>query len=136
MTFDTKFAIVIASDLPTWQKLNVVAFLSGGVTSTDKITKGSTYSDASDKEYLPLGVQPTMVLKAQRNKLLPIVQRANRENEKIALFIEDMFTTGDDESNRNTVKKYKTEDLPVVGIAICAEKKLVDKIIKGAKLHD
>ena len=73
MTFDTKFAIVIASDLPTWQKLNVVAFLSGGVTSTDKITKGSTYSDASDKEYLPLGVQPTMVLKAQRNKLLTIV---------------------------------------------------------------
>jgi hypothetical protein len=26
-------------DLATWQELNVVAYLSGGITSTDKITQ-------------------------------------------------------------------------------------------------
>jgi hypothetical protein len=44
--------------------------------------------------------------------------------------------TGHDEANRDTVRQYKTDELPVVGIAICEDKKLVDKIFKGAKLHD
>jgi hypothetical protein len=31
MTFDTKIAIVVREDLAAWQKLNVAAFLSGGL---------------------------------------------------------------------------------------------------------
>ena len=29
--FDTKIAIVVRGDLPTWQKLNVTAFLMSGI---------------------------------------------------------------------------------------------------------
>ena len=46
-----------------------------------------------------------------------------------------MFSTGHDEANRGTVKNYSSEDLPVVGLAIREEKKIVDKVTKGAKLH-
>ena len=35
MDFDTKIAIVVRDDLATWQKLNVAAFLTSGVTGAD-----------------------------------------------------------------------------------------------------
>ena len=53
----------------------------------------------------------------------------------VALYIEDMFATGHDAANRETVKAYASEDLPVVGIGVRAERKIVDKILKGAKMH-
>ena len=31
--------------------------------------------------------------------------------------------------------KYQPEDMPVVGIALREDKKLVDKITRGAKMH-
>lgn len=136
MQFDSKFVIVVADDLPVWQKLNVVSFLSGGVTSTSMVETGKQYVDGNDNTYLPLCIQPTIVLKVTRSKLSTFVQRANRANIETAIFIEDMFATGHDEANRSTVRFYDTESLPLVGIAMCAEKKLVDKVVKGAKLHD
>ena len=46
-----------------------------------------------------------------------------------------MFGTGNDEDNRGTVKNYSSEDLPLVGLALREDKKIVDKVTKGAKLH-
>ncbi|MDF4568365.1 DUF2000 family protein [Vibrio parahaemolyticus] len=136
MQFDSKFVIVVAEDLPIWQKLNVVSFLSGSITSTSAVETGERYVDGSDNTYLPLCIQPTIVLKVKRNKLPTFIQRANRANIETAIFIEDMFATGHDEANRSTVRYYDTESLPLVGIAMCAEKKIVDKVVKAAKLHD
>ena len=36
MDFDTKIAIIVRDDLATWQKLNVTAFLTSGVTGADQ----------------------------------------------------------------------------------------------------
>lgn len=136
MQFDNKFAIVVADDLPTWQKLNVVSFLSGGVTRSPRVNTGERYRDASGSEYLSLCVQPIIVLKANRDKLSTFVQRANRAQAEMAIFIEDMFASGHDEANRLTVSQYATEHLPLVGLAMFGDKKRVDKVFKGAKLHD
>jgi len=51
------------------------------------------------------------------------------------LYIEDMFQTGHDDANRATVRNKKSEDLPIVGLGLREEKKIVDKIFKGAKMH-
>ncbi|EKO3915475.1 DUF2000 family protein [Vibrio fluvialis] len=136
MQFDTKFAIVVADDLPTWQKLNVVSFLSGGVTGIPQVKTGECYRDASGNAYLPLCVQPIIVLKASREKLATFIQRANRAQAETAIFVEDMFASGHDEANRQTVSQYTSEQLPLVGLAMFGEKKQVDKVFKGAKLHD
>ena len=40
-----------------------------------------------------------------------------------------------DRANRGTVKNYSSEDLPLVGLALRDERKIVDKVTKGAKLH-
>ena len=53
----------------------------------------------------------------------------------MAIYIEDMFSTGHDAANRAAVRKYPTEALNLVGLALRDDKKTVDKITKGAKMH-
>ena len=77
-----------------------------------------------------------VVLKATRAKLTTFLGRAERRGVKAAVYIEDMFATGHDAANRETVKAYVPEELPLVGMAIRADRKDVDKIFKGAKLHE
>jgi hypothetical protein len=64
------------------------------------------------------------------------LNRANSYDILISIYIEDMFSTGFDEANRETVARYASEALPLVGIGLRDEKKLIDKVTKGAKLHD
>ena len=45
------------------------------------------------------------------------------------------IATGHDEANRATVKQYKPDAMNVVGLALRDDKKLVDKITKGARMH-
>lgn len=136
MELATKFAIVVAEDLPQWQKLNVVAFLTSGVLSADGTPVGEDYRDASETTYLPLCIQPIVILKATRERLTTFLSRANNRGVRPAIYIQDMFETGHDAANRATVAKYPSADLPLVGLGICAERRDVDKIFKGAKLHD
>ncbi|MGH1542307.1 MAG: DUF2000 family protein [Arenicella sp.] len=136
MEFETKVAIVVADDLEYWQKLNVVSFLTSGIVGQFPEIIGEKYVDQSQEEYWPLSVQPTIILKSHREKLQTILQRTRSREVGAAIYIEDMFETGYDAANRATVQRYATESLPVVGIGIRAEKKTVDKILKGAKLHE
>ncbi len=46
-----------------------------------------------------------------------------------------MFATGHDAANRAVFANYGPEDAKVVGIAMRADKKIVDKITKGATMH-
>ena len=136
MEFETKVAIVVAEDLESWQKLNVVSFLTSGIVGQFPKIIGDVYIDKSESEYWPLSIQPTMILKASREKLQTILLRTKSRGIGAALYIEDMFATGHDAANRGTVRGYATEDLPVVGIGIRADKKIVDKVLKGARLHE
>ncbi|MFP6780694.1 MAG: DUF2000 family protein [Gammaproteobacteria bacterium] len=136
MEFSTKFAIVVADDLAQWQKLNVISFLTSGIIGDAPEIIGEVYRDATNREYAALCIQPTVILKSSRDRLQTFLDRAHTRNIKPALYIEDMFETGHDEANRLSVMNYETSDLPLVGLAIRADKKAVDKVFKGAKLHD
>lgn len=136
MNFDTKIAIVIDENLAVWQKLNVTAFLTSGIVAANEGLIGQNYQDGSGQTYLPLCIQPIMILTTSREKLKTLVNRANSYNLPLSIYIEDMFSTGFDEANRETVARYTSETLPLVGIALRGKKKLIDKITKGAQLHD
>jgi hypothetical protein len=136
MNFETKIVVVIDEALAVWQKLNVAAFLTSGIIASNEGIIGQAYRDASGKTYSPLCIQPIMIMKTNRDKLKTMLNRANNNNLAVALYIEDMFSTGFDAANRETVARYASEALPLVGIALRGEKKLIDKITKGAKLHD
>lgn len=133
--FDTKIAILVRDDLLTWQKLNVTAFLTSGVLGADPELLGDPYEDADGVRYAPLMVQPMIVLTTDGAGLTRIHRRALDRGVGFALYIEDMFKTGHDAANRAAVRQYQTDALNIVGLAMRDDKKTVDKITKGAKMH-
>ena len=133
--FETKIAIVVRDDLLVWQKLNVTAFLTSGVLGADAGLLGERYEDASGQGYRALIVQPMIVLATDGPGLSRIHARAVSRGVDMAIYIEDMFATGHDAANRAAVRQYETDALDLVGLAIRDEKRIVDKITKGAKMH-
>jgi hypothetical protein len=133
--FDTKIAIVVRDDLQTWQKLNVTAFLMSGVVGSAPEIIGEPYRDAAGNVYSCLSVQPVVVLAADQATLSTIHRRALDRGVRHALYIEEMFATGHDAANRAVFAAHGPETAKVVGLALREEKKLVDKIAKGARMH-
>jgi hypothetical protein len=133
--FDTKIAIVVREDLATWQKLNVTAFLTSGIVGANAGLLGEPYEDAAGNTYNPLVVQPMIVLSADREAMTAIYHRAMARGARLSLYIEDMFSTGHDAANRAAVRGYAPEAMSVVGLALREERKLVDKITRGARMH-
>jgi hypothetical protein len=96
---------------------------------------GVPYEDAAGNLYHPLMVQPAIVLGADADTLKAIHGRALERRVWVSISIEDMFRTGHDAANRGAVRQYAPAEMNVVGLALREEKKLVDKITRGAKLH-
>ena len=135
MDFDTKIAIILREDLAAWQKLNVTSFLTSGILGENPSLIGQEYKDAASNTYSPLLIQPVIVLSCDQEKLQTIHRRGMEREVRFCLYIEDMFSTGHDEANRATVAARKPDNLPIVGLALREERKIVDKITKGAKMH-
>jgi len=135
MGFDTKIAVVLREDLPVWQKLNVTAFTVSGIAGTVEGATGEPYEDGSGNRYLPMFKQPVMVFSADAPAIRRAYERARERNLVFSLFTEELFATGNDIDNRAAMKAVPAEDLRIVGMALRAEKKTVDKVLKGLSLH-
>lgn len=133
--FETKIAIVVREDLAVWQKLNVTAFLTSGVLGSAEGLIGAPYEDADGNRYNPLMIQPMIVLATDGAGLRKIHARALSRGARLSIYIEDMFATGHDAANRAAVKQRRAGEMNIVGLALREERKLVDKITKGAKMH-
>ncbi|ACM27012.1 DUF2000 family protein [Agrobacterium sp. SHOUNA12C] len=133
--FDTKIAIVLRNNLQSWQKLNVTAFLSTGIAGQCPDIIGEPYSDRAGNRYNALSIQPMIVLSADEETIAAIHRRSLERGITSSIFIEEMFSTGHDAANRAVFSEFAPEDAKVVGIAIRADKKIVDKITKGAAMH-
>lgn len=133
--FDTKIAVVLRDDLAVWQKLNVTAFLMSGIVAQTGEIIGDPYRDRAGNVYNPLSVQPIVVMAADQEALRKIHQRSLERDVTTSLYIEEMFSTGHDAANRQVFSEFSPETAKVVGMALRADKKIVDKITKGAKLH-
>lgn len=135
MTFDTKIAIVVRDNLAAWQKLNVTAFLTGGLAGFYPQIVGERYRDASGVHYGPLVRQPILIFSASGEELLRILKRALERGLAPSIYTMDLFTTYNDSDNRAAVAPIATEDLDLAGLALHGERKALDKAIKGLKLH-
>lgn len=133
--FDTKFAVVLRDDLATWQKLNITAFLTSGIIAQKPALIGEAYRDAEGNIYNPLSIQPVIVLGADAATLKTIHRRTLERQVRISLYIEDMFATGHDAANRAVFGEFTPDSAKVAGIALHEERRLVDTLTKGAKLH-
>jgi len=133
--FDTKIAVIIRDDLLSWQALNVTAFLVTGIVGQFPGIIGEPYRDKTGNVYNALSAQPIIILSADSASLVAIHKRALERRVKTSVYIEEMFATGHDAANRTVFAEFAPENAKVVGIALREDKKVVDKITKGAKMH-
>lgn len=135
MIFDTKIALVIRTDLELWQKMNVAAFLASGITAAYPESVGEPYEDASSNVYMRLLGQPMLIYGADSAGLARVLDRALARGVQPAIYTEEMFSTTHDAANREEVRSVERNDLHLVGIAMRAERKVLDKIVDKLKFH-
>jgi hypothetical protein len=135
--FPIKAAVIVRDDLAVWQRLNVTGFLvSGLIGSAEDRVVGEDYIDADGTRYLPMLVQPLLVLEADAEKLRTVRRRAADRGVPIAIYTADLFATGHDEDNRAAVRAVATEDLDLVGIGLRAPRRDADAVLRGLRRHE
>lgn len=135
MRFETKIAILLRDDLLGWQRLNVTAFLTSGVTAAFPELVGEPYADADGVGYLAMLGQPVLLLEGDAALLQAARQRAQQRELAMAVFTAELFATGHDEANRAAVAAVATAELDLVGLAVHGPRNAVDKVLKGARMH-
>lgn len=135
MEQETRIAIVIREDMKVWQKLNVTAFTIGGIAGISEML-GKPYEDKDGKKYLPMIRQPILVFSAHSEKMRRTYERALAQGVSFSIYTEELFVTSNDEDNRAAVRSVGSDDLNLVGLAMYGDRKAVDKIVKGLKLHE
>lgn len=126
---------MVRNDLASWQKLNVTAFLAGGLVGDCPDLPGEAYRDGSGRTYGPLIRQPVLIFAASGADLARTLARARERQVRCSIYTHDLFATGNDADNRAAVAQVPTENLDLVGLAVHAPRKDVDKLTKGLDLH-
>lgn len=134
MNFGTKIAVVVQADLLTWQKLNVTAFTVSGIAGLPDVL-GENYVDGSDRPYLPMIKQPITIFGADREQIRVVYEQALNQDVQFSIYTEELFSTPHDEANRAAVRAFRSEELKLVGMALRGRKKVMDKLLKGLRLH-
>src|SRR3979411_3451291 len=101
MQFDPKISLGIRTDLEAWQKLNVAAFLAGGIAASYPECIGEAYEDGSGTKYLSLIGQPILIYGADRPALTRALERALARNGTPAAYTEELFQPTHDAPTRD-----------------------------------
>lgn len=127
--------MVVRYDLPTWRKLNVVAYLASGIAAGRDGVIGEPYEDASGHRYLAMFGLPVLVFGADADEIDAVRRRcADRELPPV-IFTDELFSTGDDEANRAAVRAVESDKLALAGIGLHGRRQMVDKVLRGLRLH-
>ena len=76
-----------------------------------------------------------LIFEATADQLRSAYRRAQSRAVPLAIFTEELFTTGNDADNRAAVRAVAADDLRLVGLALHAPRNAVDKIVKDLALH-
>ncbi|SHG76550.1 hypothetical protein SAMN02745157_4784 [Kaistia soli DSM 19436] len=132
MLYATKTALVILDDLLPWQKVNIAAFLAGGLAARHEII-GEPYRDGDGNAYAALIREPVFIYGADAAGLKRTHGRALSRSLEIAIYIREMFATSHDAANREAVAALPADALDFVGIGLHGERKIIDKVTSGLK---
>ena len=79
--------------------------------------------------------QPVIVFAADAGELRRAYERALQRDVALAIYTHELFTTGHDEANRAAVAAVTAEELDLVGLALRAERKVVDEVVDRLRPH-
>ncbi|TYP84634.1 DUF2000 domain-containing protein [Blastococcus xanthinilyticus] len=131
----TKIVVLLREGLLPWQELNVTAFLAGAVAAAIPELIGRPYEDADGTGYLAMIRQPVLVMTGLAQVLAQARERSVQRGLPTSVFTADLFATGGDAENRAAVRAVRGADLDLVGVALHGPKNVVDKVVKGARMH-
>lgn len=135
--YDKKIAIVVQNDLPTWQKLNIVSFLTSGIAINFKETHGEDLVSKDGKKFLPFLKHPIVIYKADaKENLKRVFDRAMDRELNIGVFTKQLFDTRMGEENVAEISQHTAADLDLVGLIVYGDNKKVNKALDGLKFHD
>ena len=135
--FDTRVVVLLSEGLTAWQELNITSFLMSGIAVSAPGLTGQPYRDADDNVYLPMLRQPVLVMTADAALLSAARGKATaRPDVTIAVYTRELFATGHDDANRAAVAAVAARDLDLVGVALRGPRNAIDRMTKGARLHD
>jgi hypothetical protein len=135
--FDTKVVVLLLDGLAAWQELNVTAFLMSGIATSAPDLTGEPYRDADGTTYLPMLRQPVLVMTGAAGLLGAVRAKAvARGDVALAVYTRELFGTGHDAANRAAVAAVGAADLELVGVGLRGPRNAVDRIVKGARLHE
>ena len=129
MLYPTKTALVIRNDLAAWQKVNVAAFLSGGLAHHFPEMAGEPYRDADATLYTPLIREPVFVYGADAETIRRTYERARNRNLTFAIYTEPLFKTTNDIDNRAAFAAAPADALDLVGVGVHGPRKVIDKVV-------
>lgn len=134
--FDTKVVVLLGERLEPWQELNVTAFLSSGIATSEPDLVGEPYMDADGVRYLPMLRQPVLVMTGDDELLRRARTKASaRDDVALAIYTRALFHTPHDAANRAAVAAVASDDLDLAGIALRGPRNVVDRMVKGARFH-
>lgn len=133
MMYPTKTALILLNDLAAWQKVNVAAFLTGGLMNRFPEMAGEAYRDADAAQYLALIREPVFVYGAEGDTIRRTFERARSRAIPFSIYTRPLFATSNDADNRASVAATATAELDLVGLGLHGERKLIDKIVNGLK---
>jgi hypothetical protein len=79
--------------------------------------------------------QPVLVFSGDQDTVAATHGRALARGIRISIFIQELFSTGNDRDNRAAVGAVARGKLDLVGLAMHGPRTVVDKVLKGASLH-
>jgi hypothetical protein len=131
-----KISLAVRSDLATWQKLNVTAFLTSGLGAVQPEVIGAPYVDADGREYPPMLAIPVRVFAGDAAALRRSFDRALDRSLLVSVYTDEMFATMNDDDNRAAVASVPTAQLTIAGFVVVGDSKQVDKAFDKLKPHD
>lgn len=133
MIYPTKTALILIDDLAAWQKVNIAAFLTGGLMHGFPEMAGEGYRDQDDNNYLAMIREPVFVYGADTQTMRRTYERARSRGMAFSIYTRPLFATSNDVDNRASVAATPAAELDLVGLGLHGERKLVDKIVNGLK---
>ncbi len=134
--YDNKIALIIKSDLQSWQKLNVASFLASSIAIRFPDTHGKEFINASGSAYLPFIKHPILIYKADSNaEMKRAFIRAKERELYIGIYTEPLFATKNEGENHIEIARITDENQVLAGISLYGENKKVNKAVDGLKFH-
>ena len=85
---------------------------------------------------MPMFREPVLVFSSNWQQIRKAYDRAMRRNVRLAIYTVESFGIGHITANQAMLKAAASDSLNLAGIAMHDDKKTVDKILKGMRLHE